>query len=150
MAAAAGVTSGAVYRHLESKEQLFYEVAREGMERLIKRLKKNRRRNDTPWINAFIQQYIVHSHVSEIAEGSLLPALSTDMARANDTTRAEFSSGLKHAVSILKKSDHGTTLDSDRAHLLLATLLGSVILARATGNARTRKSLERALLAEYY
>jgi AcrR family transcriptional regulator len=139
IAAEAGVTSGAIYRQFGSKEALFAEVVRAGMERLENGLA---RLDGEGGIERIVSYYIGAGHVAQIADGCLLPTLSIDAGRSGDTARAAYAEGLGRTVTRLSGRP-----DDPETILLLATLIGGVVLARATGDETLRATLEATILA---
>jgi AcrR family transcriptional regulator len=143
IAAEAGVTSGAIYRQFASKEALFAAVVAEGMTRLSAGLTRLKGEGDEAWMHRLAAYYLGADHVNRIATGCLLPTLSIDAGRAGVASQGAYAEGFKAATGIMTGKADGQ-IDGEAA-LMLATLLGSVILARATGSEELRAALEQAL-----
>ncbi len=148
IAATAEVTSGAIYSHFGSKDALFAEVVEAGMRRLTGGLERFRASGDKDWILHFIRHYLGAEHVANVGGGCGLPTLSADVARFDEDTKTAYKALLLEAAAIV--SDE--TGDEGSALLLLASIMGAVIMARATGDDRLRQELlnglcQRAFLA---
>ncbi len=149
VAAAAGVTSGAVYRQFGAKEALFETVIADGMDRLASFLAAARDKDGDAWIRDVIDYYVGPSHVGDAGGGCLLPTLSLDISRGDDGARDAYNDGLARAIAVLTDDRTGPGMAEPRAAHLLASLLGAVILARATGDDGLRDDLRKALLAQF-
>ena len=147
VASSASVTSGAIYRQFRSKNDLFAAVVGEGMDRLVAGLSTMRDTHGSQWREHLVKHYVGASHVASAGSGCILPSLAIDVGRGDEDCRTAFDDGLERAVGVLAAPGQGEELSRDRALLLLASMLGSVILARATGDEDIRQALERALLA---
>lgn len=149
LAEGAEVTSGALYRQFGSKQGLFHEVVADGFERLVRGIEGARATGQSDWRETLIMNYLSSKHVKSASQGCLLPTLSVDVARHDKATKRLFSDGLRSAVAVMNPPDIDGRTDRGEAALLLAALLGSVILSRATGDNALRQELERALLAKF-
>jgi TetR/AcrR family transcriptional repressor of nem operon len=141
IAASAQVTSGAIYSHFGSKGALFSEVAESGMRRLIAGLERFKAGGDTDWLLDFIRYYLSAEHVGNVGGGCGLPTLSADVTRIDQDTKAIYRAGLLKAAAVIS-DDTGKQAS---AVLLLSSLMGAVIISRATGDDELRQELQDAL-----
>lgn len=137
IASAAEVTSGAIYSQFGSKGALFDEIVDEGMQRFISGLERFKERGDKDWLAQFIAYYLGTEHVGNVGGGCGLPTLSVDVARAGEGAQAVYMERILDAVNIVSDDDR----DRRATLLLLASLLGGVILARATNDEHVREDL---------
>lgn len=137
IAAAAKVTSGAIYSQFESKDALFGDVVEEGMQRLIAGLETFKAQGDDGWLQQFVDFYLGADHVRNAGTGCGLPALSVDVSRSDDEARAVYTEHLLKAARVVSADDR----HRPQALLLLSALLGAVVVSRATGDDGLRREL---------
>jgi TetR/AcrR family transcriptional regulator, transcriptional repressor for nem operon len=128
----AGLTHGAFYNHFESKIAL----ASEASEQVL-------RKTTCAWaeiadtsnggFEAFVATYLSRSHRDEPGSGCLIAALGADVARQESPVRQAFTSALRPMIDFLSRhvGGRGKAKQRERALVTLATLVGSVVLARA-------------------
>jgi AcrR family transcriptional regulator len=133
LAAAAGVTSGAVYKHFGGKSELLAaiiaaELARsEAMFAAVPV-------GDAARLDKVIAGYLSAAHVDHPESGCPLPSLTPEVARADDTVRRTFEDGLLAVHAAVKRHVD----DGDAAWALIAQAVGAVMLARAMPDDATR------------
>jgi TetR/AcrR family transcriptional regulator, transcriptional repressor for nem operon len=141
IAATAEVTSGAIYSQFASKDALFNEVVEAGMRRLIAGLERFKAEGGEDWVLTFIRYYLGAEHVGNVGGGCGLPTLSGDVTRSDQEAKAVYRARLLEAAAVIAdKPDQKAS-----AVLLLSSLLGAVILARASGDDDLRQGLSDAL-----
>lgn len=140
LASAAGVTSGALYRHFAGKAGLFEAVVDAEIQKSLARFSHVTPGNPADFEKA-IAGYLSAKHVASPAEGCMLPALTAEVARADDATRLRFQEG----VQALKDQVSQWTEDDAAAWALLAQSVGAVMLARAMADDAVRKECLRAV-----
>jgi TetR/AcrR family transcriptional regulator, transcriptional repressor for nem operon len=130
----AGLTHGAFYNHFESKNALASEVS----EHVLKQ-------TTCAWsgiadadgegggFEAFVATYLSKSHRDDPASGCLIAALGGDVARQESSVRRAFTAGLRPMIEFLTRHATGRSAAAKRERALatLATLVGTVVLARA-------------------
>lgn len=129
----AGVTSGAFYAHFPSKAAAFREAAMLGMADLRDGIRRFRDNSGEDWLTEFVAFYMGERRTCEPGEACALQALSGDVARADDATRADYQRILQEIIAVMAEglaSDSPTRRDQD-AIALLAMLAGAVTIARA-------------------
>lgn len=142
IASQAQVTTGAIYNQFQSKDRLFAEVVEEGLQRLVAGLEHIKEEGSEDWVAQFASYYLSKNHVASVGIGCCLPTLSFDVARADEQSKLVFTEGLEKVVGVISE-EHGTP---QKAMLIIASLLGSVVLARATGNGKLRDDLLQEIL----
>jgi TetR/AcrR family transcriptional repressor of nem operon len=130
VAAAAGLTHGAVYAQFPSKEALW----REAVTRLLADSAGAGSRRER---KAFIELYLSPRHVRGRATGCPYTALAADVPRASATIRDAFSRGLEQALD----RSAGRPGGRDRAIASMALMVGAVVLARAAGKRGLRDEI---------
>ena len=132
-----GLTHGGFYSHFDSREALFVEAFTLAMDQtvadwqqLFKALPIEKR------FDALVDGYLSARHRDKRASGCVLPALGADIARASPKARQTFARKFEEMI------DSITLLFPEKppgearqiATSTLATMLGSIVLARASGD----------------
>jgi AcrR family transcriptional regulator len=152
MAREAGVTSGAFYGHFGGKAEAFREAIGTGMADLKAGVLHFQAAQGSRWWPEFVRFYLGVKRTCDLSQGCTLQCLSPELARADETSRALFESGLRDVAQavvdgpVSKRAPR--TLDA--ACAALASLAGAVTLARAVGSEQMglqiATAMEQALL----
>lgn len=126
LAAAAGVTTGALYKHFDGKAGLFAALITAEMARTA-RLLDAIDPADRAGVASFMAGYLGLAHVRHPEQGCPLPSLTPEIARADDDVRSAFQAGL---LAIHARLQRITACPED-AWTLMAQSVGAVMLARA-------------------
>lgn len=140
LAAAAGVTSGAVYKHFGGKSDLLATIIEAELGRSAARF-ASVPPGDLAKLDRAVAAYLSPEHVGHPEFGCALPSLATDVARADSEVRAAFEEGLLAVHAALKQ--HLRT--DDAAWALIAQSVGAVVLARAMQDANVQQKLLRSV-----
>jgi TetR/AcrR family transcriptional regulator, transcriptional repressor for nem operon len=133
----AGLTHGGFYGHFESREALVIEAFASAMDRtmshwleLMKEMPVEQR------FDAFVEAYLRPGHRDDRARGCVLPALGSDIARPGQKTRRAFAGKFDEMIEMVARLFPDKPLNEARqiAAAALATLMGSIALARAVGD----------------
>jgi TetR/AcrR family transcriptional regulator, transcriptional repressor for nem operon len=134
---AADLTHGGFYGHFASKDDLIAQASRRSMARAV----ANWRRvvadaPDKPYA-ALVNHYLAPRHRDDPGHGCAFAALSGDAARCGKPVRKAFAEGLEPLIDILAEVSSGRTKAARRRKAIatLAELIGTLILARAVGDA---------------
>lgn len=137
LAAAAGVTTGSLYKHFSGKSDLFVAMITAELKRTAD-LYGAVDPVDSVQVARALGGYLSMSHVQQPGAGCPLPSLTPEIGRADDVVKEAFEKGIQtiHA--------NVTTLtgDSDTAWAVMAQNVGAVMLARAMHS----EALQRELL----
>ena len=136
LASAAGVTSGSLYKHFGSKSDLFASMLKVDLRRTAARFVKVEA-GDTEAATKALTTYLSGEHIRHPETGCPLPALSAEVARADDTVRAAFDEGLRDVHTELVR----VVGSPEKAWALIAQTVGAVMLARAALDPGLRKEL---------
>jgi TetR/AcrR family transcriptional regulator, transcriptional repressor for nem operon len=137
LAAAAGVTTGSLYKHFNGKSDLFVAMITAELKRTAD-LYSAVDPADPVQVSRALAGYLSMSHVQHPGAGCPLPSLTAEIGRAEDAVKVAFEKGIQtiHAnVAVL-------TGDSDAAWAIMAQNVGAVMLARAMHS----ETLQRELL----
>jgi len=141
----AGLTHGGLYRHFASKDALVQEACARAFDWSIAPL-DGATPNTT--VSERIQSYLSPQHRDSPGTGCPAAALAVDAARAGSELSEVFAQGIERNIErfaqLLCGGDATTVQpqDRDRAMQVLATMVGGLVLARATAAARPALSDE--------
>jgi TetR/AcrR family transcriptional regulator, transcriptional repressor for nem operon len=133
----AGLTHGGFYAYFESREALIIEAFASAMDRTISQWRSHM--NGMPAeerFDAFVEAYLRPGHRDDRARGCVLPALGTDIARSSRKARRTFARKLDEMIDVIAGLLPGKPPKQARqmATAALATMMGSIALARAVGD----------------
>ena len=145
----AGLTHGAFYRHFESREALMLEACARAFNWTPLDLRGAQPgAQGTQGTRAIVESYLSLEHRDCADLGCPVAALAVDAARAGGEIAEGFAEGIEAYLSgftAAVRSDQGTAsanaADADAQALhMLSTMIGGLILARATAQARPQLS----------
>ena len=140
LAAAAGVTTGSLYKHFSSKDDLFSAIIEEELAIAAGMYEGLEAASPKQAMDA-LAHYLSIRHVKHPDKGCPLPSLTPEIARAGKVVRATFQSGLQELHSRVSK----VVGESDHAWTLIAQNVGAVMLARAMLNEAAQAELLEAV-----
>lgn len=138
LAASAGVTTGALYKHFEGKSQLFAALISAELSRTAQ-LYGAIEPGDGLAAARALAGYLSLQHVRHPEQGCPLPSLTPEIGRADDTARAAYQAGLLEVHAQLQR----LTANAADAWTLMAQNVGAVMLARALPD----EALQREILS---
>jgi TetR/AcrR family transcriptional repressor of nem operon len=133
----AGLTHGAFYRHFESKEQLVAQACERAFG-WAPAPGKGRK--------AQIEHYLSASHRDAVDAGCPVAALAAEAAREGGEVAEAFAQGVEDYIRRFAEGGDAGSAPATRAQresqamLTLATMVGALILARATAAAKPKLS----------
>jgi len=140
LAAAAGVTTGSLYKHFGGKADLFASLISAELKRtaqMYDAIEPTDRAGAVKSMNA----YLSLRHVKHPEQGCLLPSLTPEVARADPSVRDVFQQGMQEVHASLER----LTGSSDGAWTLIAQNVGAVMIARALSDEKLQRELLAAL-----
>jgi AcrR family transcriptional regulator len=137
LAASAGVTTGALYKHFDGKANLFTALITAEMQRTAQ-MYGAVEPGDDAGAARLLAGYLSLQHVRHPEQGCPLPTLTPEVARADEATKATFQAALLDIHASLRR----LTPTSEDAWTLMAQNVGAVMLARAIPD----ESLQREIL----
>ncbi len=140
LAAAAGVTTGSLYKHFGGKADLFATLISAELKRtaqMYDALDPTDRAGAVKSMNS----YLSLQHVKHPEQGCLLPSLTPEVARADQSVRDVFQQGMQEVHASLER----LTGSSDGAWTLIAQNVGAVMIARALSDEKLQRELLAAL-----
>lgn len=141
----AGLSHGAFYAHFPSKEALFGEACTEAMQGTRARLlAQAASASPHQALEALVGHYLHPLHVAHPEMGCCLPALGGEAPRLG----AEGQGPLQAALGVFQRDLAGLMGgDEGKAWAALATMVGGVLLARASGSEGQREAILEACRA---
>lgn len=126
LAAAAGVTSGSLYKNFSNKTELFAALIDAELRKSVNVIAEVPA-GDMVAFRTLLLQYLSLDHVEHPQAGCPIPALTAEVARVEEPVRRIFESGISDLVSLLEK----WTGSRESAWALLCQSVGAVMVARA-------------------
>jgi TetR/AcrR family transcriptional regulator, transcriptional repressor for nem operon len=137
LAAAAGVTTGSLYKHFNGKSDLFVALITAELKRTAD-LYNGIDPADSNQVSRALAGYLSLSHVHQPAAGCPLPSLASEVARADDVVKEAFEDGIRS----IHANVNALTGDADTAWAVIAQNVGAIMLARGMRS----EALQRELL----
>lgn len=133
IAKAAGVTSGAFYAHLGSKDSAFRAALERGLDEVIKAVPGFQDKNGSGWVQAFADYYLGKAHRDDLACGCAMTTLSPEVARSDLDVKAIYEAKMKQIAGLIADGLAGGERENrlSRAWAMLGVLTGGLTLARS-------------------
>jgi TetR/AcrR family transcriptional regulator, transcriptional repressor for nem operon len=133
----AGLTHGGFYAHFASREQLVIEAFAFAMDRSIERWRKLAA--ETPpaeRLAVIVASYLSPAHRDDPGRGCAVPALGAEIARESPKTRKVFAAKMEAMIEAIASDvvDASPKAARKRAMAILATMMGSLLMARVAGS----------------
>jgi TetR/AcrR family transcriptional regulator, transcriptional repressor for nem operon len=140
----AGLTRGGFYAHFKSRDALVAEAVAFAMAQTASEWRRYARPSPAPGgLDSLVAAYLRQEHRDNPARGCPLPAVSTDVARSGEKVRRSFTQSLDEMLDAL--AAHIPDEPNAEARLLaagvMATMVGSLILARASDDRELSASM---------
>ncbi len=132
LAAAAKVTSGALYSNFANKEAVLEEVVATQLGIEFAGLADQDPAERVRVLGEILHLYLSDQHRDNAGLGCVMPSLSADVARAGDPVRKAYRSRMDDVIAVLTPAMPGTPArQAQLAWTLLASIVGAVTIARA-------------------
>jgi TetR/AcrR family transcriptional regulator, transcriptional repressor for nem operon len=133
LAEAAGLTHGGLYSQFGSKEQLAAEALTEALARSAELLLPQDGSPRDGALEALVARYLSARHRDAPGGGCAMAALGAEVPRHGPALRAALTAGLRTFADRLAEVIQGGRREppKDEALAIIATLVGSLVLARA-------------------
>ncbi|NWA28673.1 TetR family transcriptional regulator [Pseudomonas gingeri] len=145
---AAGMTKGAFYGHFESKEELMAIATMRGLDSLVEGWQQLAETEGENALHAFAAEYLSLDHRDNPADGCTVATLGAESARHGALVRGAFTKGIRAAADLLTNLVPGKSARArrERALTAYASMVGAVVLARATDDQDFSEELLRSVL----
>ncbi|HEX5791978.1 MAG TPA: TetR/AcrR family transcriptional regulator [Rheinheimera sp.] len=157
----AGLTHGGFYAHFTSRTAMLAEAMARASELSSKALAPSVQHavaeGKSP-LRALVEHYLSDAHLEAVEHGCPIAALGSEICRQPEEVRAvavQQMAALRNAIAraLPVQANTANTDSTDSADVIMATLVGSLQLARAYGNNTAGRQLlaasRRAVLAQY-
>jgi AcrR family transcriptional regulator len=148
LAKEAGMTSGAFYVHFDSKKAAFRESMLQGIVELQEGVNYLQAEHGAEWWPEFVRYYLSVKRTCDLSESCALQSLPPEVARLDESLRAEFESELRKLAKSIAAGPPSpvTPADEESAYAALALLTGTVTLARAVSSESLARKIAQAAL----
>ncbi|PZA13990.1 TetR/AcrR family transcriptional regulator [Rhodopseudomonas palustris] len=133
----AGLTHGGFYAHFASREALVIEAFSYAMDRSTERWRKLAAELPPEQrLAALVDGYLSAGHRDDPGRGCAVPALAAEIARESPKTRKAFAAKLDDMIAMIAGEyvDAPPKTARKRAMATLATMMGTLVLARIAGS----------------
>jgi TetR/AcrR family transcriptional regulator, transcriptional repressor for nem operon len=140
---AAGLTSGALYRHFKSKEELCIESICRVIDSMVDRYRTIVAEREGRALRYIVSSYLSANHVEDKQGGCALAALGADMARGSSKAKRAYELRIHSLLGVLADGFE-TGAPSERrvrAQRLLSSMVGALTLARAMSDTDNANAL---------
>ncbi len=133
----AGLTHGGFYAHFDSRDALVIEAFGYAMDRSIEHWRKLA--EDTPpekRLSAIVESYLTPSHRDDPGHGCAITSLGAEVARESPRTRRAFAAKVEQLIDLMADQIANVPRKAARKQAagMLATMMGSLVLARIAGS----------------
>jgi TetR/AcrR family transcriptional repressor of nem operon len=145
----AGLTHGAFYAHFDSREAMLAEAAdRAGAEANAYAASVVATVPPEQALQALIEVYLSREHLAAIETGCPVSALGSEMPRQSPEVRRAATRRIKEMIDLVARQspDWGQPGGHERALSTVATMVGTLVLARAVDDPALSDSLCKAAL----
>ena len=147
----AGLTHGGFYAHFDSREAMLAEAAdRAGAETVATMERVAAAVPPEQALQTMIRTYLSKAHVEVMETGCAVAALGSEMPRQAPQVRRAATRRIKEMIDLVARQspEWGQPGAHERALVTAATLVGTLVLARAVDDPRLSKALIEATLAQ--
>lgn len=139
----AGLTQGAFYKQFESKDDLAAQASRQAFESTRPWWTEAAAANPEDPLRAVIALYLSLGHREGKSDGCPLVALGADAARQGPDVKASFEAGIKDRLDMVAPwiGEGDAEAARNKAMVILSTMAGAVMLARAVNDEQLSKQI---------
>lgn len=147
IAKSAGVTSGAFYAHLGSKDRAFEAALLLGLGEVVAAVPEMQREHGKGWIVAFAEYYLGEEHRENRESGCAMTTLSPEVVRTTPELRAIYEAKMQEIVLLMAEGLTDSSKDErvSRAWAILGILIGGLTLARAVESRGTAELISASI-----
>jgi AcrR family transcriptional regulator len=148
----AGLTHGGFYAHFDSRVAMLAEAAdRAGADTLATMERVAAAAPPAQALEAMIRTYLSKAHVEAIETGCAVAALGSEMPRQAPQVRRAATRRIKEMIDLVARQspEWGQPGAHERALVTAATLVGTLMLARAVDDPKLSNALIEATLKQF-
>jgi AcrR family transcriptional regulator len=145
----AGVTSGAFYAHLGSKEGAFEAALVKGLDEVIVAIPSFQLENGKQWLIAFSNYYLGNEHRNDLTCGCAMTTLSPEVVRTKPKVHALYEEKMLEIINLLAQGLCGKSDQEciNRAWAFLGVLIGGLTMARAVATSDTTDQIAQSIIS---
>ena len=143
----AGLTHGGFYAHFESRDALLAAAAdQEGVESTEYLTRAIAAAKPGQELMALVDAYLSDGHVAAPEQGCAVAAAGSEVPRQEAQVRRAASRRIRDFIGLIERQfpEWGKSAAHDKAMGIAATLVGSVVLARAVDDPQLSKRIRKA------
>lgn len=135
----AGVTSGAFYAHLGSKDGAFEAALSVGLDEVIVAIPEFQLQHGKQWIKAFADYYLGQAHRNNLSCGCAMTTLSPEVVRTKPELHTIYEEKMIEIVELIAQGLDGDSHEEclSKAWAVLGILIGGLTMARAVASIKT-------------
>jgi AcrR family transcriptional regulator len=139
----AGVTSGAFYAHLGSKEGAFEAALSVGLDEVIAAIPEFQLQHGKKWIVAFTDYYLSQTHRDNLSCGCAMTTLSPEVVRTKPESHQIYQEKMIEIVELMSQGLVGNSHEEClfKAWAVLGVLIGGLTMARAVASIETAEQI---------
>ncbi len=140
---AANLTHGGFYRHFQSKDELLAAALEAAFNDMMYVFEK-KTPSETPRaaVNRYASRYLSDGHLNSPGIGCPVAALGVEVGRSGGLAVATSAQGIERMVDAVSQRLSGSKHAArKRAMHMLATMVGAIVMARATGGTAVGKEV---------
>ena len=133
----AGLTHGGFYAHFNSRDALVIEAFAYAMDRSIEHWRKVAEQTaPDKRLAAIVESYLTPTHRDDPGHGCAITSLGAEVARESPKTRKAFAAKVEQLIDLMADQIQGVPPKAARKQAagLLATMMGTLVLARIAGS----------------
>ena len=145
----AGLTHGGFYAHFASREAMLAEAADRAGSEAVEMMERIAASSPSEQVlPAMMQAYLSKAHVEAIETGCATAALGSEMPRQAPEVRRAATRRIKEMIDLVARQspDWGQPGAHERALFTVATMVGTLVLARAVDDPKLSDALRKATL----
>jgi|ERR1700675_2737232 AcrR family transcriptional regulator len=145
----AGLTHGGFYAHFPSREAMLAEAAdRAGVETVTASTRIAAAAPPDKALQSLLRAYLSKAHVKGVEKGCPIAALGSEMPRQSPDVRRAATRSIKEMIDVVARQspEWGQSGAHERALVTVATMVGTLLLARAVDDPKLSDALLEASL----
>ena len=145
----AGLTHGGFYAHFASREAMLAEAAdRAGAEAVATLARIAAAAPPRQALRSLVRGYLSKAHIEGVETGCAVAALGSEMPRQAPEVRRAATRRIKEQIDLVARQspDWGQPGAHERALVTVATMVGTLVLARAVDDPKLSDALREAAL----
>ena len=148
----AGLTHGGFYAHFASREAMLAEAAdRAGAESVAAVTHVATHADPEEPLRAMARAYLSKAHLEDAETGCPIAALGSEMPRQAPEVRRAATNRIKEMIDVVARQspDWGDTNAHENAMVTVATMVGTLVLARAVNDPKLSEAFIEAALKSF-